>query len=141
MRLPEQNLWDRMRKRPELAALRMWRMENVVAEGLGDVMTLHAGVVRFVELKALPEGWPGERAKVMTPSPMRLSQRNFHLEWQTFGGTSFILVGIGGGRDFELCMVNGVHADAVNGFRSDDLRANACARTWDAVAAFLRRPA
>lgn len=144
MRLPEQRLWDRAR--PQLAArgLRMRRIENVVDEGMPDVLVRAGGVphdvVTMVELKEVVS--PPKRST--TPllgdkKGLSVAQRNWHLWWRdsaparrpAAGGRSAILVGVG--SDIVLC-VPGRYADVVNGWTLGDwARHSRCDWGWAAM--------
>ena len=94
MREKEQKLWDRMRHGlKDLVYLE--RIENVVNPGRPDVDTLWEGVVLPIELKAI-DRWP-QRAgtPVLGGKGLNQNQLNWWLTWKHWGGSGFIVVGVG----------------------------------------------
>jgi hypothetical protein len=131
-RRPEQRLWDRLRK---VAAGRLHteRIENVVGVGRPDVDTLVAGSFVPIELKQVPE-WP-KRATTRVLGDRGLSQvqKNWHLSWRRWGGTSLIVVGVGD----EVFAFNGATADYVNEYNTREFRAAAMIVGLEAVVDML----
>lgn len=132
MRLPEQRLWDRARSELRARGLGAWRIENVMVDGMPDVLvrlgSVPTEVVTFVELKAVAEA-PARRTTPLLGRKKGLSQaqKNWHLEWRDggtrrkvrAGGRSAILVGLG--PSVVLC-APGRYADEVNDWTLDDWR-------------------
>lgn len=111
MRKPEQRLWDRLRK-AAAGRIHAERIENVVGVGRPDVDTLVAGSFVPVELKQVA-AWPVRHStRVLGDKGLSQQQKNWHLIWRLWGGTSLIVVGVGD----EIYAFSGQHADRVNEF-------------------------
>jgi len=135
MRKTEQRLWDRMRARLQ-GKVRLERIENLVSEGIPDVLALVDGRVTPIELKAI-EDFP---VRISTPllgtaKGLSVEQRNWHMEWRRWGGTSLVLVGVG---SKVLYVIEGRHADLINEFSREAFEQHALARSWDELAHLLR---
>lgn len=129
MRLPEQRLWDAMRK---AAPRGLWleRVENIVGEGIPDV---HVGGARWdwVELKA-----PNRPKRETTPlmgakEGLRQQQINWHVKAESMNLPSWILI-----RDTdkkELFLVSNKWADMINDMSVGDLRDVRTAATWEEI--------
>ena len=111
-RKPEQQLWDRMRKGVWDPRIRLERIENAAGEGIPDVLSISAGKVRPIELKTNIRPARASTPLLGKAKGLRLSQRNWHLDWRNFGGTSLIVIGIHG-EDYYFC-IDGRHADNIN---------------------------
>ena len=136
-RKPEQKLWDRMRKATDKAKIRLERIENAVSDGIPDVLAIaRGGVVTFVELKQI-EAFPMRATTRLLPSGkgLRLSQRNWHLEWNRHEGRSLIVVGVG--LQTIYC-VPGVFADEINSMTEARMRTFSVANGWQEVERYLR---
>lgn len=112
MRLPEQRLYDRLKVALRSRGVRLWRIENVVAEGMPDVIAIAHRRVVFLELKAidLPPKRPttpllGER------KGLSKAQKNFLFEWTAGGGESLVVIGIGRSA---VVAISGYYGDTVN---------------------------
>lgn len=108
MRLPEQRVWDAMRR---AAPSWIWleRIENLASDGIPDVRGIRQPLGRefWVELKAAT--LPRRVSSLLLPGDkVRRSQINWHLRQASFGGRSWVVV-----RDSErrLYCVPGVIAD------------------------------
>lgn len=136
MRLPEQQLWDRMRRATSKVTIRLERIENVVSEGIPDVLSLAAGVVTFCELKqvAAPPKRPTTRL-IPSGKGLRQSQLNWHLEWHRHGGRSLIIVGLGVNK---IYCFPGSAADLVNGMTQSQMEFCSVARNWNQVEEYLK---
>ena len=111
MRKPEQRLWDRLRK-AAAGRIHTERIENLVGVGRPDVDTLVAGSFVPVELKYV-EAWPArESTRVLGAAGLTQVQKNWHLNWRHWGGTSLIVVGVAD----EVFTFSGATADAVNDY-------------------------
>lgn len=133
MRKPEQRLYDRMR-RALFPLIRLERIENAVGTGRPDVDALANGIFTPIELKCVA----APPVRVTTPvlgdkKGLNRDQRNWHLDWRNYGGRSLIVVGIGR----EVFAIGGWAADGINAMTLDDLRANAVATSFDALAMAL----
>jgi hypothetical protein len=98
------------------------RIENLTSVGRPDVDTLRAGSFVPIELKQVA-AWP---ARAATPvlggrRGLAVAQRNWHLEWRRWGGTSLIVVGV----DEEAFAFNGATADHINHYNTAQFRAAA----------------
>lgn len=137
LRLPEQKLWDKMRKAlTSEGGIYMERVENLVNEGTPDVSmaTMHLGGF-WTELKAqdvLPER---ATSKVLGSKGLNPHQKNWHLDWRRNGGRSFILVGI---EQREFLLLGGIDHDSVNDWNINQMRANALAIGWKEIADHLK---
>jgi hypothetical protein len=88
------------------------RVETVVTPGLPDVHGLFNKIAFWAELKATVE--PPARAG--TPllgraKGLRAEQINWHIEYNAYGGRSWVLVGLGSRTTF---IVSGRHAIDIN---------------------------
>lgn len=112
-RKPEQRLWDRLRK-AAAGSVHTERIENLVGVGRPDVDTLVAGSFVPVELKQV-DGWPARSStKVLGRDGLSKEQKNWHLNWRNWGGTSLIVVGVGE----EVFAFSGERADEVNDYNT-----------------------
>ena len=112
-RKPEQRLWDRLRK-AAAGSVHTERIENLVGVGRPDVDTLVAGSFVPVELKQV-DGWPARSStKVLGRDGLSKEQKNWHLNWRNWGGTSLIVVGVGE----EVYAFSGERADEVNEYNT-----------------------
>jgi hypothetical protein len=94
--------------------VRTERIENVVGVGRPDVDTLVAGSFVPVELKQV-DGWPARSStRVLGDEGLSQVQKNWHLDWRNWGGTSLIVVGVGQ----EVFAFSGERADEVNGYNT-----------------------
>lgn len=110
-RKPEQRLWDRLRKAAS-GRVHTERIENIVGVGRPDVDTLVAGSFVPVELKQV-DGWPVRSStKVLGRYGLSKEQKNWHLNWRNWGGTSLIVVGVGE----EVFAFSGERADDINDY-------------------------
>ena len=119
-RRPEQRLWDRLRK---VAAGKLYteRIENVVGVGRPDVDTLVSGNFMPIELKQIA-AWPARpTTRVLGNKGLSQVQKNWHLTWRRWGGSSLIVVGVGD----EVFAFNGATADHVNEYNTREFRAAA----------------
>jgi hypothetical protein len=112
-RRPEQRLWDRLRK-AAMGKVHTERIENIVGVGRPDVDTLVAGSFVPVELKQV-DGWPKRvNTRVLGDKGLSQVQKNWHLIWRRWGGTSLIVVGVGD----EVFAFSGERADEINEYNS-----------------------
>lgn len=131
MRLPEQRLWDRMRKALG-GKLRLERVENLVSVGDPDVTSTAPGNwVTRVELKWAP--LPKRRSTaVLGRDGLSLAQRNWHLEHKRFG-ISYVLVGV----ESAIFTIDGALHDEINSFTIDELREHSMANNWEELHTLL----
>lgn len=134
MRLPEQRLWDRMRAALRPRGVLLHRIENLVGEGMPDVVACCRATVTFIELKAIDA--PPVRAT--TPllgkqHGLSAAQKNWHHDWNAAGGATLILIGIGQ----EIVVIDGSDADLVNAMAAIDVRRVSLANTWESLAELL----
>ena len=133
-RFKEQRLWDRIRKAAN-GRIHTERIENVVGVGRPDVDTLCAGSFVPVELKAI-DGWPKRAStRVLGDEGLSQEQKNWHLTWQRWGGSSLIVVAVG----TEVYGFGGVMADYVNGYNAAQFRAAALLTGIEELIEFLER--
>lgn len=110
-RLPEQRLWDRLRK-AMTGKVYTERIENLVGVGRPDVDTLIAGSFIPIELKQVKQ-WPARAtSKVLGKKGLSQVQKNWHLQWKSWGGKSLIVVGVG----LNVYAFTGDFADDLNDF-------------------------
>ncbi len=133
-RRPEQRLWDRLRK-AALGKIHTERIENVVGVGRPDVDTLVAGSFVPVELKQI-EGWPKRaNTRVLGDKGLSQAQKNWHLIWRRWGGTSLIVVGVGD----EVFAFSGERADEINEYSSTEfVNKSVCCGLTDVVGLLVR---
>lgn len=119
-RLPEQRLWDRLRK-AMAGRLYTERIESVVSSGRPDLDTLSSGSFVPIELKQIAD-WPARpQTKVLGRKGLSTKQKNWHLAWRQWGGVSLIVVGVGN----EVFTFNGATADHINEYNTAQFRAAA----------------
>ena len=134
MRKPEQRLWDRLRKAAG-ARIHTERIENVVGVGRPDVDTLVAGSFVPIELKQVP-AWPARSAtRVLGDRGLSQVQRNWHLTWRRWGGTSLIVVGV----EDEVFTFSGATADHVNEYNTREFRSAAMVVGLDSLIEMLEK--
>lgn len=132
-RKPEQRLWDRLRK-AAVGQVHTERIENLVGVGRPDVDTLVAGSFVPVELKQV-DGWPVRSStKVLGRDGLSKEQKNWHLNWRNWGGTSLIVVGVGE----EVFAFSGERADQVNDYNTTQFQNAAICSGLHAVVALLK---
>ncbi len=135
MRKPEQRLWDRFSDNVSGPRLWLQRIENVVAVGMPDVVAISDGAVSWIEMKysARParESTPLLSSRGLTPE-----QRNWHLDWRSCGGTSFVLIG---DDQRALYLIEGYLADEVNQMTVARLQGLSIARSWVEIKTALTR--
>jgi hypothetical protein len=87
----ERRFWQRLRKHLSPKVF-VRRIENGVSAGDPDVFLMKGGKVIWIELK-----WAEQPArpssKLLGKDDVRIDQINWHLEYASKGGTSFILIG------------------------------------------------
>ena len=128
MRLPEQQLWDRMRSNV-LHRDSVWieRIESMVSTGLPDVHAIRKGSVSWTELKCAARWTKRANTPLLgVAKGLSIDQRNWHLNWTNHGGGSFIVIGIKD-MDDHWC-IPGALADHVNMASVEDLNGMACAK-------------
>ena len=131
-RLPEQRLWDRLRT-AAVGRIHTERIENIVGVGRPDVDTLCAGSFVPIELKQVPK-WPARATtRVLGDLGLSQQQKNWHLSWRNWGGTSLIVVGV----DWEVFAFPGVYADHVNDYNTGQFRASALCYGLDVIVDYL----
>jgi len=119
-RKPEQKLWDRLRKAAR-GKLYTERIENLVSVGRPDVDTLMNGSFVPIELKQVVR-WPARPGtRVLGTKGLSQQQKNWHLAWRKWGGTSIIVVGV----EDEVFAFNGATADHVNEYNTREFRSAA----------------
>jgi hypothetical protein len=122
LRLPEQRLYDRLRKNVfTVEQLFCERIENVMAKGTPDVHTLSRGLVTWLELKAIDSIPAKNTTRILGDTGLSVDQRNWHRVYAQRGGRSLIVLGIG---SFVVLAAEGKHADAVNEWNISDWIAN-----------------
>lgn len=93
-RKPEQQLWDRLRPAFQAAGVRALRVENMLDDGFPDIITQHSvGGFVFIETKSRVE--PPVRVTSLALGKsfgLRLSQRNWWLEFLQAGGRAGLIV-------------------------------------------------
>lgn len=125
MRLPEQRLWDAMRKaKPH--GFWLQRIENVVMSGMPDVHAAGPRRASWVELKA-PKRPKREATPLMGREGLNPAQINWHLKAAQMGVRSYVLV-----RDSEhqLFLLRGDQAAEINGWPLPKLRQFSIAQRW-----------
>ena len=94
--MSEKNFWTLIRNN---LPLKMYRVENRVAQGMPDVHYIGYGEAGWIELKYINH-WPKRRFV----SGLRLNQAMWAKNYISRGGQSWILIRVG--RDFTV-LVNG----------------------------------
>lgn len=122
MRLKEQRLWDSMHTH-QPRGFWLQRIENGLAAGTPDVLSITKGHVAWVELKAVDSFPVRPKTPVLGDEGLNNEQRNWHLDWAMRGGISYVLIGIGRGAARRLVMISGAHANLINEFNTIQLLA------------------
>lgn len=114
----ERNFWGKVR-RGLCNKTFVRRIENAVGAGDPDVHLMKRGKTRWLELK-----WatmPVRRtSKLLGKDKMRLDQINWHLEYHSKGGTSYVLVG----TECANYLLSGHLADLLNDMTVEEIEAN-----------------
>jgi len=132
VRLPEQKLWDSLRKAMK-GRVYSERVENLVGVGRPDVDTLFNGNFVPVELKKVPK-WPARaKTRVLGAKGLSQDQKNWHLEWRRWGGRSLIVVGVAS----EVFAFSGDSADYINDWNKEEFRNAAWAVGFHGVVDFI----
>jgi hypothetical protein len=97
--MSEKNFWTLIRNN---LPLKMYRVENRVAQGMPDVHYIGNGNSGWIELKYINK-WPKRRFV----SGLRLNQAMWANTYISHGGNSWILIRVD--RDFTV-LVSGIHA-------------------------------
>ena len=122
MRKPEQRLWDRLRK-AAVGKIYTERIENLVGVGRPDFDTLVAGSFVPIELKQIA-AWPVRvGTRVMGERGLSQVQKNWHLTWRRWGGTSLVVVGV----EKDVFTFDGSLADNLNEFNTAEFKKAALA--------------
>lgn len=134
MRLPEQRLWDRMRRglKP-YGGILMHRIENVVGEGMPDVVACCDGKTSFIELKCVESVPKRDSTLLLGRKGLSAAQKNWHHSWAMAGGISYVLIGHGE----NIAMLDGQMADEINDMVLIDVLHLSLARNWLMVATEL----
>lgn len=137
MRLPEQRLWDAMLRNCS-ASVRVQRIENIVASGMPDVISIFRGRVCLVELKAR-EVMPVRADTPLLGAKRGLNQdqMNWHRGWSIHDGISYVLISAGA-RHKHLLLIPGECADLINRMTLVELRDIAVASDWEGIQLALR---
>lgn len=98
--MSERNFWNYIRK--SLPDLKMYRVENRVAEGMPDVHYLRDGSSGWIELKYLAD-WPDKKLSI----GLRTGQSIWLDDYAKNNGQCWILLRVG--RDF-IGLIHGEHA-------------------------------
>lgn len=147
MRLPEQKLWDAMkRNKPRGKDFILQRIENGVGVGIPDVLLIPRKRPEFwVELKV--NNLPKRKITGVfsDKNGMRISQLNWHKEYAQQGGTAFILAQVNrngaltlGLTGPELLLIPGKDADDFNDAPAEKLvrMAIPCCHSWPDIYAY-----
>lgn len=128
MRLPEQKLWDTMKRqnKAQEKPLTLERVENAAGAGMPDVHVRARGIETWVELKVakLPKR---ATTRVMGSKGLNPYQINWHLQQASFGLSSFVLL-----RDDEngVYLLPGRLSKHMNDYTREELRICAMALSW-----------
>lgn len=131
MRKREQLLWDAMQRRSKSRRAMPWlqRIENVVGDGIPDVVCVVAGRTVWVELKA-PPGRRRITSLLLGGGGLRQSQINWHVKSQSKGAETYTLIKDGNG---ELFLVGAEWSSKLNELTVADVREVRAAATWDGI--------
>lgn len=90
----EQKLWSNFRDY-SIGLLNMHRIENMIAEGMADVIAINReGAVFWLELKALDK-WPARATTCPLKGKFEKGQLPFLRQWRSWKGHSFVLLRVG----------------------------------------------
>lgn len=138
MRLPEQRLWDRFRRRiKQEKRLHAERIENLVVVGMADVngITAPSGREWWIELKSAPGPKRATTRVFGEKYGLSIDQVNWHLERASYGARTYIL-----GEDrlrARVYLVHGKDAAHFNEMANIDLWDCAAASTWSGIMELL----
>jgi len=134
MRKEEQRLWDTMRRN---LPRDVWaqRMENVMMNGMPDVVTLYNSFWVWTELKCADVPARGTTPLLGEKRGLSVDQRNWHFECERKGGVSYVLI-----RDdeMELYMISNKLCDRINKMTRNEMRNASLASDWNDVAQIIR---
>lgn len=130
MRKAEQRLWDTMKRHAQRRQVVLERVENVVADGMPDVVVLApGGHVMWVELKA-PHRPARPTTRLLGNEGLRPAQVNWHLRAAALEVRTYVLIRDDAGA---VLLVPGWHAAEMNDWPFDKMQFYARAQTWDAI--------
>lgn len=110
MRLPEQKVWDGLRRaKLGVNSVKLSRVENATEDGMPDVHGGNRNGVEFwIELKAIPK-LPVRGNTLVIKSALRPAQIAWAKDWAQFGILSFVLAKI----EDKAYLFRGPTADAI----------------------------
>jgi hypothetical protein len=130
----EQKFWARLRPKLVAGGLHCERIENAVGSGRPDVDGLWEGRTWPIELKAVAD-WPKRATTpVLGKKGLRLSQRNWFLNYHRNSGHGIIVVAVG----LETFAFDGAVADDLNSFNAAQFKAEAIANTPQGIIQFIK---
>lgn len=134
MRDPEGRLWDAIRAHKPRDVF-LARIENMLDDGMPDVIAAADAGATFCELKARPQP-PARRATPVMGAGfgLRTSQRNFLLWWTRHGQRALIVARVG----TALWVHDGRWADEYNAAAADAFEGEALGRGMDDLYRLLR---
>jgi len=116
--------------------MRMERIENIAGVGTPDVFLLsdRTGRLHPVELKQV-EKWPTRiTTRVLGNEGLNQDQKNWHLDYNQRGGTSFILVGV----NLDTFLFHGRTHDQINEFTFYGFQEYSLCHGWSSISKYLR---
>lgn len=134
---PENKFWDALRPRLALAGIRSVRVENMLEDGFPDVVCQCKQThITLLELKARTSVPVSQRSLAMgADHGLRLSQRNWWLEYNNFGGRRGLIVSRVGGLVFAH---SAVWADQFNGWTFAEFCDEALADSYAGIAQLIQ---
>jgi hypothetical protein len=94
----EQLAWESFSKDVDPREIKYHRIENLVGNGMPDVIAVNRKEVTFfIENKAL-HGWPKRERTVPLLNAFERGQLPFMREWISKGGKAFVLLRVGSGE-------------------------------------------
>lgn len=131
MRKKEQKVWDTMTRQSKGRRARPWlqRIENVVAEGMPDVVCVCNGLTTWVELKA-PPAKTRPTSLLLGGDGLRQAQINWHAKAVSKGAAVYTLARDGHG---ELFLIDAIWSDSLNEQTIEGARFIRAAATWDEI--------
>lgn len=104
MRLPEQRLWDKVRRSLNDRGLFSRRVENLVDEGMPDLLVQSECMGHWViELKAVEHAPVRDRTPLLGEQKgLSVAQKNWLMDYSAADGQSLIVLGVGSSLVFAI---------------------------------------
>jgi penicillin-binding protein-related factor A (putative recombinase) len=106
MELREKKAWKNFLDSADSSKLKFKRIENIIGDGMSDVIGMNRrGSVFWLENKAL-ESWPARSTTLPLKGVFEPGQIPFMREWCQWGGNAFVLLRVGFEKDNEFYLIS-----------------------------------